>query len=60
MKIPNRFFIAADSIRCLRKVLKMRIPSLIEMVNETVDEGADKISNNATQVEERLDLKLRR
>ena len=56
LKIPNKFFIAADTVRCLRKILKMRIPGLIEMVNEIVDEGADKISNNATQV----DLKLRR
>ena len=61
LKIPNKFFIVADNIRCLRKVLKMRIPGLIEMVNELIaDEGADKISNDATQVEERLELKLRR
>ena len=60
LKIPNMFFVAADNIRCLTKVLKMRTPSLIEMVNKIVEEGGDKIRNDASQVEERLELKLRR
>ena len=38
----------------------MRIPSLTEMVNEVVQEGGDKITNDASKVEERLNLKLRR
>ena len=28
----------------------MRIPSLIEMVNETVQEGGDKISKDASKI----------
>ena len=60
LKIPNKFFVAADNIRCLKKVLKMRTPSLIEMVNEIVQEGGDKISKDASKIEERLNLKLRR
>ena len=38
----------------------MRTPSLIEMVNKIVEEGGDKIRSDASKVEERLDLKLRR
>ena len=38
----------------------MRTPSLIEMVNEIVQEGGDKISKDASKAEERLNLKLRR
>ena len=60
LKIPNKFFVAADNIRTLRKLLKRRIPSLIELVNETVEEGGDKIRKDARKVEERLNLKLRR
>ena len=60
LKIPNKFFVAADNIRCLKKLLKMRTPSLIEMVNDIVQEGGDKITKDASKVEERLNLKLRR
>ena len=60
LKIPNKFFVVVDSIRCLRKVLKMKIPGLIQIVNEMIEEGGDKISEDASQVEKRLDLKLRR
>ena len=38
----------------------MRTPSLIEIVNEVVQQGGDKITNDASKVEERLNLKLRR
>ena len=55
LKIPNQFFVAADNIKCLKKVLKMRTPSLTEMVNKIVEEGGDKIRNDASQVKERLD-----
>lgn len=60
LKIPNEFFVAADRIRCLKKLLKMRTPGLIEMVNEIVEQGGDKISNDSSQVKEILDLKSRR
>ena len=53
LKIPNKFFVAADNIRCLKKLLKIGTPSLIEMVNEVVEEGGDKINKDASQVEER-------
>ena len=38
----------------------MRTPSHIEMVNEIVQEGGDKISQDASKVKERLSSKLRR
>ena len=57
----TRLFTAAQELNgCLRKVLKMKTPGLIQMVNEMMEGGGDKISEDASQVEERLDLKLRR
>ena len=60
LKIPNKIYLVADRIKCLKKVLKMRIPGLIETVNEIVEEGGDKISCDASKAEERLELKSRR
>jgi len=59
-KIPHKFFITADRIKCLKKALKMEPPSFIELVNEIIEEGSDKINYNATRAEERLELKSRR
>jgi len=60
LKIPNKFYLAADRIYCLRTTLKVRKPSLIELVNTLVEEGSDKISYNASNIEERLQLQSRR
>ena len=60
LKVPNKFFLLADRIRCIKKLLKMRVPSFTKLVNEIVEEGGDKIRYDASKAEERLVLKSRR
>ena len=60
LTIPHKFFLVADRIQCLKKTLQLPSSDLIEMANVIIEDGSDKIRNDASLAEDRLVLKSRR
>ena len=62
LRIPNQFYVLADRINCLEKMIGASISKRLEMANSIIEAGgtAVKISNTATSVETRLERESNR
>ena len=60
--IPNQFYILADRINCLEKMIGASISKCLEMANSIIEAGGTvvKISSTATGVEIRLERESNR
>ena len=62
LRIPNQFYVLADRINCLEKMIGASVSKRLEMANSIIEAGgtAVKISSTATGVETRLERESNR